>query len=226
MNADCLVSTSDLTGLNMFAYCGNNPVNRADPSGEAWWVVAGVIVGGIVGAVTKAVSNILTGEEWNVGIIGAAVGGAVSGGILAATGNIWAAGFAGAAAESLTNEILSYIPTVSKWNGQAATKKVTTENVINSTKTVLNDTIINGVVSAVTGKFAAKVVPTNNGWFKPKKFFSSFLGKYAIKSNLQTLTQSGIILGVEGFKYSYNKRLSREQQTIVFFSDAKIQAAR
>ena len=26
-----------LLGNNMFAYCGNNPVNNADPRGTAWW---------------------------------------------------------------------------------------------------------------------------------------------------------------------------------------------
>ena len=35
INADGLVATGQgLTGNNMFAYCGNNPVNRADPSGQ------------------------------------------------------------------------------------------------------------------------------------------------------------------------------------------------
>lgn len=156
----------------------------------------------------------------------ATVGGAVYGGVLAATGNVWAAGFASAAAESLTNEVVSYIPKVSQANGQTVTKKVTTGNVIDSTKTVLNDTAVNGTISAVTGKIAGKIVPTNNGWFKPQKFVSSFAGKYAIKSELQTLTQSGLLFGVEGLKYSFNQRLKQGQQPIVtFFPDTEIRAA-
>ena len=38
INADGYVSTGQgLTGYNMFAYCGNNPVMRVDPTGEAWY---------------------------------------------------------------------------------------------------------------------------------------------------------------------------------------------
>ena len=37
INADGYVSTGqDITGYNMFAYCGNNPVNRKDPTGQFW----------------------------------------------------------------------------------------------------------------------------------------------------------------------------------------------
>ena len=225
INADGQIN-DDILGTNLFAYCGNNPVTRADDTGRGWWVVAGALIGGIAGGVTKIVSNVTTGKKWNEGVIGATVGGAVYGGVLAATGNVWAAGFASAAAESLTNEVVSYIPKVSQANGQTVTKKVTTGNVIDSTKTVLNDTAVNGTISAVTGKIAGKIVPTNNGWFKPQKFVSSFAGKYAIKSELQTLTQSSLLFGVEGLKYSFNQRLKQGQQPVVtFFPDTEIRAA-
>ena len=37
INADGYVSTGQsILGYNMYAYCGNNPVNLADPSGEFW----------------------------------------------------------------------------------------------------------------------------------------------------------------------------------------------
>ncbi len=64
INADADVATGHgLLGNNMFAYCGNNPVNRTDVSGKDWWhwaaatafvAVAAVAViataGGVAGA--------------------------------------------------------------------------------------------------------------------------------------------------------------------------------
>ena len=36
LNADSLVDSSDVLGFNMYAYCGNNPVARADTGGQFW----------------------------------------------------------------------------------------------------------------------------------------------------------------------------------------------
>ena len=41
ISADGYVSTGQgLTGYNMFAYCGNNPINRSDSTGNWWQIVA------------------------------------------------------------------------------------------------------------------------------------------------------------------------------------------
>lgn len=42
------MSTGDFSGLNLFVYCGNNPVNRFDPTGHAWyhWAICAAVVAG------------------------------------------------------------------------------------------------------------------------------------------------------------------------------------
>ena len=193
---------NDTFGNNLFIYCSNNPVNRTDSDGKGW-VLACAVVGFIAGGLTKIISNLACGNKWNDGVIGAAIGGAVYGGVLASTGNILAAGYASAAAESLTNQVLSYVPVAAQINGQVSTKKVTKSNVINSTLSVVSDTAINGSISVATGSVAGNIVPTNNGWFKPQKFISCFAGKYAVKSELQTVIQSSILLITDDIKRSF-----------------------
>ena len=62
INADNMITTgSDLTGLNLFAYCGNNPVNRVDPSGQFWIsaiIKAVVVVVAVVAVVAKVVCTV------------------------------------------------------------------------------------------------------------------------------------------------------------------------
>ena len=33
-----------ITGLNLYVYCGNDPVNMADPEGCAWYDIIGLIL--------------------------------------------------------------------------------------------------------------------------------------------------------------------------------------
>ena len=53
---------AELTDKNLFAYCDNNPVIRADHGGEFWNVVIGAVVGGAVSLVTSIVSEVIEGD--------------------------------------------------------------------------------------------------------------------------------------------------------------------
>ena len=70
----------------MFAYCGNNPVNRKDDGGEFWNIVIGAVVGAVVSAATTAIQSYKETGSIDIGktVISGLVG-AVSGGV-AATG--------------------------------------------------------------------------------------------------------------------------------------------
>ena len=54
----------------MFAYCGNNPVNYSDPTGE----VASWIVSGIIGMVTNVSCALISGAQGKELIMAAAMG--------------------------------------------------------------------------------------------------------------------------------------------------------
>ncbi len=84
---DVLTATPNaLTDKNLFAYCDNNPVVRADHGGEFWNVVIGAAVGGLINAGTTAIKTYKENGaiDWGQVAISGAVG-AISGGI-AATG--------------------------------------------------------------------------------------------------------------------------------------------
>lgn len=59
----------------MWAYCGNNPVNRADSQGDFFNTIIGGIVGGIIGGIAASIQ----GESFWEGAASGAVSGAISG---------------------------------------------------------------------------------------------------------------------------------------------------
>lgn len=106
-----------INGMNLYAYCGNNPVMRVDPDGNAWWhwllAIGAVIVVAAATVLTCGAAGIAIGGAGLAGavihgaavgaLIGAgigAVGGAVAGGIYSAvTGaDFWTSVGIGAAA--------------------------------------------------------------------------------------------------------------------------------
>ena len=78
------IDPETINGLNLYAYCGNNPVMRIDENGNAWWhwivgvlivvasVALSVVTAGIAAPITAALGS---------GLLGAIVGGAVAGAI-------------------------------------------------------------------------------------------------------------------------------------------------
>ena len=96
LNADALVSTGQgLLGNNMFAYCDNSPVNKADPTGEfgilSTLAVAGIAISAVVGGLVAGASTALSGGSVGEVIASAAIG-AVTAGAIATVAALGAAG--------------------------------------------------------------------------------------------------------------------------------------
>jgi len=173
---------NELLRHNVFTYCGNMPLIIKDETGRGWLFVAAVaFIGAVVGGASQVVANIATGSELFDGVVGAAVGGAVYNVVGLVTNSTAAAAFSSSAAESLTNEVIDYL---------GGEKNLTGENILASSGKVLIDTAVNGTIYYGTGKIADEIVPTNNGWFQPKKLVSALSGKYARKVWGQTTAQS------------------------------------
>ena len=64
INSDnMVVAGEDVLGTNLFVYCGNNPINRIDPSGRAWFSAILKTVAKIATAVITVAKTVCTAKE-------------------------------------------------------------------------------------------------------------------------------------------------------------------
>ncbi len=208
LNADSptYVASESNVGLNLFAYCGNNPSMHVDPQGAFWFTALTTLVGAVVGAAASIITSLINHEEvtWKKVVCGA-VSGAVTGFVLGISKGtaIAAASYSAAAAESLVGEV---------WDYAAGEKELTWDNVGDSLLHVASDTLINGTLNYISNKAAASFGPikTNPGWFPPKKFVSYFIKSYGQKMIMQTVVAGIIGVGL----YTAKKTLEDLYQKI------------
>jgi hypothetical protein len=91
-------------GANMFAYCGNNPVMRADHSGSFWTIFAGAVIGAAISGGIELGMQIASGEKIDLLDVGIASAAGAASGALAATSGGYIAQVAGNAAISFLAE--------------------------------------------------------------------------------------------------------------------------
>ena len=192
INIDSLFN-NNIKDYNLFVYSENNFINFSDIQGDS--AVAVVVICAAVNAAVsfgiQVASNVATGEKWNKDIVGATIGGAV-GGAMGATGSALGSSYMGSLVESVVNEVISYSP-LSSLNATTK-KKLTLDNFSQSATNILSDTFENGTISLFNSWVASKIVPINNGWFKPTTIKGSLFGKYG-----KRLHKQSFISGLFGF---------------------------
>lgn len=179
------LNPESVAGMNLYAYCENNPVKKIDSNGHFGIMaligitLVSMVIGGVAQLVTNAVEG-KTGDDLWRGVAGATLGAGVNALVLCLTiptggMSMFLAAGAGALVQSGVNTLETVI------RGET----------VNWGETVL-DLGINFLTTLAGNYIGSKIIPTNPGWFQPKKFLSVFTKPYGQKILMQNLIGAGI----------------------------------
>ena len=192
------LNPESINRLNLYAYCGNDPVNNYDPTGHfGIWTIIGIVGAAIlIGGGAQLASNALAGETgsdlWR-GVAGAALGSGVN--ALALCLSPFTGGGSLAFAAGLGAAVQTGFDTLET--------VIRGENV-NGWQTVA-DLGINFITTFAGNWIGSKLILTNSGWFEPKKFLSVFMKPYGQKILLQTAIGAGLS-GIVNFARQFDWR--------------------
>lgn len=137
-STDAVLSANGLYDQNLFAYCDNNPVMRADNEGGFWHVLVGAAIGGVINVITKGVVNYMNDEPLLKGLASGFVAGAASGALASVA---WPA------------KIASYVPAImTAGNAVISAAEEWWDQTNSGEKTVnISDIVTSGVIGGISG---------------------------------------------------------------------------
>ena len=168
-----------INGLNLYAYCGNNPVMRVDENGNAWWHwlvgIAVIAVLAVATVATAGVAGVGIGTAFAAGFAGAAIGTGVSGALVtvaagAFAGAVISAGV-GLVSGALFGGISSTMNGGSFWNG--ALEGASTGFMMGAITGAISGGIRSGITYARTTPLLRSVSANELESIKSMKAFSS-----------------------------------------------------